>query len=87
MQFSLTVILAMAASVAVAAPVTDEKRACFLESTDDVNFVKRCAIPWTKNYGEYEKRACFDVSGEDGKVIKRCAIPWTKNYGEYEDEQ
>ena len=78
-------LVALAAAVS-ALPVLDE-RGCTSSVGEDGKVEKRCPIPWTKNYGEYdenEKRGCTSSVGEDGKVEKRCPIPWTKNYGEYD---
>lgn len=50
-------ILAAAASAVPVSPVAEvEKRNCNgVDSVaEDGSVVKRCAIPWTKNYGDYE---------------------------------
>ncbi|KAJ6437209.1 calcineurin-like phosphoesterase [Purpureocillium lavendulum] len=78
-------LLSLAAAVS-ALPLLDE-RGCTGSVDSDGSVVKRCAIPWTKNYGEYdEKRGCTSSVEEDGTVVKRCAIPWTKNYGDLEED-
>ncbi|KAF3386550.1 hypothetical protein F1880_001406 [Penicillium rolfsii] len=83
------VFLSTIAVVAALPTLVPEKRACIVTSEDDGSLTKRCNIPWTKNYGEYEedieKRACVITSEDDGSLTKRCNIPWTKNYGEYDD--
>jgi hypothetical protein len=89
-------ILAVATAVPTPRAGSVEARdtaGCVETTAEDGTITKRCAIPWTKNYGEYdeedhEKRddaGCVVTTAEDGTITKRCAIPWTKNYGEYDE--
>ncbi|KAJ4423376.1 hypothetical protein N0V82_001979 [Gnomoniopsis sp. IMI 355080] len=87
MKLSIFAIILSASATVLAAPAPS----CVQTVEEDGTVVKRCAIPWTKNYGEYDEkrdideRSCVQSVEEDGTVVKRCAIPWTKNYGEYDE--
>ncbi|KKP02187.1 hypothetical protein THAR02_05694 [Trichoderma harzianum] len=88
MKFSSSLVVLSLSALSLAAPTPTE---CSAVTAADGTVTKRCNIPWTKNYGEYdekrdldERTECSVVNAADGTVTKRCNIPWTKNYGEYD---
>jgi hypothetical protein len=80
MKLSIPVLFMTLVLGGAAAPALKrgENVGCTDSTNPDGSITKRCPIPWTKNYGEYEKRA------EDANDA--VPIPWTKNYGEYDEE-